>query len=127
MLFRLRFKGWLSSIDINAPRAYKAGMTFNKHTLPDIYLEPPVPAPTPYAEETWPRNWSLYFIARNWDGPRHGVLTELAKWVGQVDPSGKAVTKQRVQSILGAVAWSLSGYSDSELGIEAGPVREIIE
>lgn len=101
-------------------------MTYNKHTLPDFYLEPPVPALTPYAEETWPRNWSLYYIARHWDGPRRGVLTELARWTGRVEP-GKGVTKQRVQSILGAVAWALSGYSDAELGINAGRPRETIE
>ena len=101
-------------------------MTYNKHTLPDLYLDPPVSSPSPDKAETWPRNWSLYYIARHWDGPRHGVLTELARWTGRVEP-GKGVTKQRVQSILGAVAWALSGYSDAELGINAIRPREKIE
>jgi len=92
-------------------------MTFDKHNLPTKFLRPPVKATHEHAIETWPRNWSVYFIARHWSGGEKGCLTTIAKWLQQVDPQPKPLTRQRVQAIRDSVSWALRDYSDGELGI----------
>lgn len=92
-------------------------MAFNETNLPDTLLQPPIPAPNSFVQDTWERNWSIYFIGRHWNGPEKGILTTLARWSHEVSPTDKRLSRQRIQAILGATAWALRDYSDAELGI----------
>lgn len=93
-------------------------MTYNKHTLPERLIAPPVPAPNQDHAATWPRNWNIYAVAMQWDGPSRGMLTALADWINRFYPeSKKPLSRQRVKQIIQSVHFHTMHYSAAELGL----------
>jgi|GEM_PF-2783620 len=93
-------------------------MTYNVNTLPKRLEAPPIPAPNQDVAATWPRNWNIYAVAMQWDGPDRGKLTAIAEWINQFAAAEKKpLSRQRVKQIIQAVHWATQDYSAAELGL----------